>query len=115
MKKIFLFLTAVLMTIGVMAETKISPTVCGLTVGKTTTKDKTAAQWNDIIQSEGKWELISFSQTEYIYYGDFLVKGLKDVVYDEGGNARTGSRQAHKLVDVFAQNTVYYLYNTDIT
>ena len=56
-----------------MSEEKtISPTVCGITVGKTTKSEIIANE--DIITHEGKLTLISADENSVIYLGDFIVE-----------------------------------------
>ncbi len=77
MKRLFFIIFLSLPTIGMLAQNvRISPTVCGLTVGETTTNGQTLAQWDDLIQHEGMKRLISSSASDQVYYGDFVVEGF---------------------------------------
>ena len=74
MRKLFL-VAAVLLTANLMAQKVTIPTTtCGLTVGETTTKGKTIAQWDELIQHEGQKRLISSGKSDQVYYGDFVVE-----------------------------------------
>ena len=78
MKKLFLLFATAMMAVSVMAEKSIlSPTVCGLTVGETTTNGKTMAQWDELIQHEGMISHVSYSKTDQVLYGEFIVEGLR--------------------------------------
>ena len=78
MKRLFILLAAAILAMSAMAQKSlISPTICGLTVGKTALIDSSKmARLDEQIQNEGKYQLVSFSQTDYVYYGDFIVEGL---------------------------------------
>lgn len=79
-KKLFLLIVVAamaLMTINAMANKNvISPTLYGMTVGETTTKGKTFAQWDNLLQLGRNTKLISISKSDQVYYGDFMVEGL---------------------------------------
>lgn len=77
MKKIFFFLVAVMVAGGAMAvEKNISPTACGITVGKTTKTGKTFDEWGDILADYRPMNVIAFTPTKEVYLGDFVVEGL---------------------------------------
>ena len=77
MKRIFIIISAVLMTVNVMAVEKfISPTVCGITVGQTTKTGKTVAEWGDILQDYRPMNVIASEPQKEVYLGDFVVEGL---------------------------------------
>lgn len=73
MKRIFIFLITALMTVGAMAEDKrISPTICGLTVGQTTSKEIL-----DKVESTCMLTVIDVQEKREVYLGDFNVEGFK--------------------------------------
>ncbi len=77
MKKLFLFLAAVVMTVSVMAVEKIiSPTACGITVGQTTKTGKTLSQWGDILKDYRPMNPIVLDDNQEVHLGDFVVEGF---------------------------------------